>query len=118
MPRPLSVTVTEPVRVQDHLNQIGVTGQSLVDGVIDHLIDHVVQARAVVGVADIHARPFAHRVQALENLDGIGAVFRLFGNRIGHEVIGSEVPTGTGMERPRRTLESAAGSHRAEVRNI
>ena len=60
-------------------------GQRLVDGVVDHLVDHVVQARAVVGVADIHARPLADGIQALENLDGIGAVFGL-GRR-------SEVPT-------------------------
>jgi hypothetical protein len=48
-------------------------GQRLVDGVVDHLVDHVVQARAVIGVADIHARALAHGVQALEHLDGIGA---------------------------------------------
>jgi hypothetical protein len=30
-------------------------GQRLVDGVVDHLVDHVVQAGAVIGVADIHA---------------------------------------------------------------
>ncbi len=50
-------------------------GQRLVDGVVDDLVDHVVQARAVVGVADIHARPLANGIQALQNLDGIGAVF-------------------------------------------
>ena len=87
------------IGVQDDLDQVGVAGQRLVDGVVDHLIDHVVQARAVVGVADIHAGALAHGVQAFENLDGIGAVFRQVGNRIGHEIVGSEVPTGTGMER-------------------
>ena len=62
------------VGVQDHVDAAGVSRQRLVDGVVDHLIDHVVQARAVVGVADIHARPLAHGVQALEHLDGVGAV--------------------------------------------
>jgi hypothetical protein len=40
----------------------------------DHLEHHVVEARAVVGVADIHSGPFADRVEALQHLDGIGAV--------------------------------------------
>ena len=50
-------------------------GQRLVDGVVDHLVDHVVQARAVVGVADIHARALAHRIEPLQHLDAVGAVF-------------------------------------------
>ena len=50
-------------------------GQRFVDGVVDDLIDHVMQARAVVGVADIHAGTLAHGIEALEDLDGIGAVF-------------------------------------------
>src|SRR3546814_4498471 len=31
-------------------------------------------ARAIIGVADIHARPLAHGVEAPEHLDGIGAI--------------------------------------------
>jgi hypothetical protein len=46
-----------------------VAGQRLVDGVVDDLVDHVVQARAVVGVADIHARALADGVEALQHLD-------------------------------------------------
>ena len=84
------------VGVQDHLHQVGVPRQRLVDGVVHHLIDHVVQTRAVVGVADIHAGALAHRIQALENLDGIGAVFGLFDGLVGHRVSSSEVPQGTG----------------------
>jgi hypothetical protein len=49
-----------------------VASQRLVDGVVDDLVDHVVQARAVIGVADIHAGALAHRLQALENLDAGG----------------------------------------------
>ena len=62
------------VSVEGHLDLVAVAGQSLVDGVVDHLIDHVVEARAVVGVADIHAGPLAHGIEALQNLDGLGAV--------------------------------------------
>ena len=50
-------------------------GQRLVDGVVDDLIDHVMQAGAVVGIADIHARPLADGIETLQNLDGIGAIF-------------------------------------------
>jgi hypothetical protein len=48
--------------------------QRLVDGVVDHLVDHVMQAGAVIRVADIHARALAHRIQALEDLDRVRAV--------------------------------------------
>ncbi len=43
-------------------------GQGLVDRVVDHLEDAVVQA-ALVGVADVHVGPLAHPFQALEFLD-------------------------------------------------
>ena len=69
-------------------------GQRLVDGVVDHLIDHVMQARAVVGVADIHAGPLADGVQPLQNLDGIGAVFGLCAvgvvDLVAHEMLSSD----------------------------
>jgi len=51
-----------------------VAGQHLVDGVVDHLVDHVMQARAVIGIADVHAGALAHRLEALQHLDAIGAV--------------------------------------------
>ncbi len=52
----------------------GVAGERLVDGVIDDLVDHVVQARAVVGVPDVHAGALANRIKALQDLDGFGAI--------------------------------------------
>ena len=40
-----------------------VAGQSFVDRIVHHLVDHVVEARSIViGVADIHAGTFAHGV--------------------------------------------------------
>ena len=70
-----------PVGVEANIDDIGVTGQRLVDGVVHDLIDHVMQARTIIGVADIHAGAFAHRVEAFEDLDGIGAVvFRFIGH--------------------------------------
>ena len=53
---------------------VAVAGERLVDRVVDDLEDQVVQTGTVGGVADVHARPLAHRLQALEDLDAAGAV--------------------------------------------
>ncbi len=37
---------------------VGMTRQGLVDTVIDDLIDHVMQTRAIIGIPDIHAWAF------------------------------------------------------------
>ena len=62
------------VRVNGDGDAIRIAGQGLVDGVIDHLVDHVMQAGGVIGVADVHARPLANGVQSLEDLDVFGSV--------------------------------------------
>ena len=62
------------VGIEGDRDFLGEAGQRLVDGVVDDLVDHVVQAGAVVGVADIHARPLAHGIEALEHLDRFGVV--------------------------------------------
>ena len=62
------------VGIERHIDEGRVVGERFVDGVIDDLVDHVVQARAIVGVADIHAGPLAHGVEALEDLDRLRAV--------------------------------------------
>ncbi len=71
------------VGVHDHLDLGAVTGQCFVDGVVDHLEHHVVQTGAVFGVADIHAGPFAHGIQALENGDAGGIVTIFVGGHAG-----------------------------------
>ena len=43
--------------------------QGLIDAVINQLKDHMVQARAIVGVADVHSGPLPDRVQALQNFN-------------------------------------------------
>jgi hypothetical protein len=50
-------------------------GQRLVDRIVRNLEHHVVEARTVVGIADIHAGALAHGVEALEHLDRVGAIF-------------------------------------------
>ena len=74
MPRPLSSTVTEPsglsvIRIR---SQWPASASSI--ALSRDLEHHVVEARAVVGVADVHAGALAHRVEALEDLDAVGAV--------------------------------------------
>ncbi len=62
------------VGVERHLTALRVTSQNLVDGVVDDLVNHVMQARAVVGVADVHAGALADGVEALQHLDAVFAV--------------------------------------------
>ena len=69
------------------------SGQSFVNRIIDDFIDHVVQARAVIRIADIHAGALTHGVKTTQDLDGIGAVNRLFRrcNRISHGASNSSI---------------------------
>ena len=46
-------------------NAVAMTGQRLVDGVIHNLENHVVKARSVIGVTDVHAGSFPHCVKTL-----------------------------------------------------
>ena len=63
------------VRIEDDLDRGRVTRQRFVDGVVDDLVHHVVQAAAIVGVADIHARPLANGIETLQHPDQFRAVF-------------------------------------------
>jgi len=78
-----------PVRVERHRHQRREAGERFVDRVVDDLVDHVMQARAVIGVADIHAGALAHRVEATQDLDAVGAVF---GGSVG--LVGIVLPFG------------------------
>ena len=75
MPRPLSTTVTELSGwiVTDDLG--AEAGERLVDGVVDDLVDEVVQAHHA-GRADVHARALANRLEALEDGDVLRVVAR------------------------------------------
>ena len=65
---------------------VAMASQGLVDGVVDHLEDQVVQARAVRRVTDVHAGPLAYGFQAFQDLDAAFAVsgrgFRARGHRL------------------------------------
>ena len=62
------------IGIQRDCDNIRMAGQGFVNGIVHHLINHMVQARTVVRVADIHARAFAHRIQPFEHLDRIRAI--------------------------------------------
>jgi hypothetical protein len=62
--------------VDDGVDFSGIAGEGLVDGVVHHLIDQVVQTH-LAGRADIHGRAKAHGLQPFQNLDiftGVAAV--------------------------------------------
>ena len=67
-------------------------GQRLVDRIVGDLEHHVVEARAVVGVADIHSGPLADRVEAFQHLDRIGAVAVFIGGGCHADDIGDGGP--------------------------
>ena len=48
------------VRIEDDANVVRVPRERLVDGIVDRLVDQLMQA-ALGGIADIHARALAHR---------------------------------------------------------
>ena len=58
------------VDVDRDLDLGAVAGERLVDRVVDDLEHQVVQAAAVIGVADVHAGAFAHALEALQHADG------------------------------------------------
>jgi hypothetical protein len=69
------------VGIERDQDAVAMAGERLVDRIVRDLEHHVVEARTIVGVADIHARPFAHRIEAFQNLDGVRAVGVLTGGR-------------------------------------
>ena len=71
------------VLVDADVNPVAETRQSLVDGVVHHLIHQMVQA-AEIHVADIHGRTHAHSLQTLQHRDITCTVFALLLCRFVH----------------------------------
>ena len=78
MPRPLSIDADAAVGEDRDVDVVAVAGERLVDGVVDDLVDEVVET-AGAGGTDVHSGAFANGFEAFENLDLVGAVvvFRL-----------------------------------------
>ena len=58
---------------EDNVDLVAVPGQGLIDGVVDDLVDQVVQATFPRG-ADVHAGAFANRLQTLQDRDLVGVI--------------------------------------------
>ena len=54
--------------MDDDLDRLAASGQYLVDGVVDHLVDQVVESRRSRRT-DVHRGPLAHRLQSFQDLD-------------------------------------------------
>ena len=68
------------IGVEDHLDHLGVAGDRLVHGVVEHLGEQVVQG-PLVGAADVHARPLADRLQTFKDLDVLGRIAAALADR-------------------------------------
>ena len=69
------------VGVDRDLDVVAVAGQRLVDGVVDDLVDDVMEA-AGAGRADVHARALAHRIETTEDRDLAGGVVAVLGGTV------------------------------------
>ena len=63
----------ETVGLHFDFNPVGVTGERLVHGVVDHFGKQMMQ-RFFVGPADIHAGTAPDRLETLQNFDVLGGV--------------------------------------------
>ena len=90
------------VDVQGDVDLIAVAGERFVDGVVDDLVDEVVQSLRT-GRSDVHGRALAHGLQPFEDLDLVGAVVVRAARAVAAAVA-------RGRRRAaRRLLDSAAG---------
>ena len=62
------------ITVQNNFDNIAIPGQSFIDGVINNLIDHMVETGTVIGITNIHTRAFAYRIEAFQNLNRLGII--------------------------------------------
>ena len=60
--------------MDDDVNVFAVPGQCFVNGVIHDLVHEMVQP-ALAGIANVHRRTFAHRLDAFQFLDLVGGIF-------------------------------------------
>ena len=66
------------IPIKRNFGDITMPCQSFINGIIYHLIHHMMQTRTIISIANIHARALAHRIQASQNLDGIRTIIFVF----------------------------------------
>ena len=87
------------------LDAAAMTGQRFVYRVVHHLENHVMQTGTIVSIADVHSRPFADGVQALENFDIGGVVTVFFCHCLYPDLNLIIIPPLTPFPVPRETLQ-------------
>jgi hypothetical protein len=55
-----------------------VASERFIDGIVDKLLHHVVEARAIFGITNVHAGPLANRIQTFQYFNAIGVVAVIF----------------------------------------
>ena len=104
------------IGVDRHGDVVGMARQGFVDGVVDDFEHHVVQARAVVHVADVHAGALADRFQTFQCGDAVGvvriAVRCRRGRFVGHSL---RVGCKAGVASPGRWARYAGQGIKAEL---
>ncbi len=71
------------VWIERDRDPVAMACQCFIDRVVGNFENHMVQAGTVVGIADIHAGPFANRIKAFEDLDRIGTICGSIGGILG-----------------------------------
>jgi hypothetical protein len=62
------------VCVEKHGDLGAIASECLVNGIVHDFEDHMMESRAIVGVADVHPGTLANGVQSTKNLDASGIV--------------------------------------------
>lgn len=64
-----------PVGIQGDGYKRGMSCQRFIDRIVHDLVDHMMQAGAVIRVTDIHAGALTNSIQTFQNTNGIRAIF-------------------------------------------
>ena len=64
-------------RVNDDVNLVAVSGQRLINAVVDELLDHMMETGAILRIADVHPWSLADRVEPSQHLNAVRIVLRL-----------------------------------------
>ena len=57
------------IRMDGHGDIFAIARQSLIDSVINYFENHVMQARSIIGVTDIHTGTLSNGIQSFEDFD-------------------------------------------------